>query len=187
MSDSLRIRPAFLTTNSLTGTGWSDRSVVGRCCTVANGGVAMTWVRSRRSTYLWPIVVLVLSLILASSLTQNAPPLMAADEGQGNLPAAFDVNPDPNIFETFFVAMEAPTLLKSGLVATSMTFNGIVPGPLIRVKVNDKVIVHFTNNLPIPVSIHWHGIELTNPSDGTGITQNPVEPGGTFTYAFSTP
>jgi len=129
----------------------------------------------------------VLFLILTPFLTRNETPLMAEEGGQGNLPEAEDVNPDPNIFETFFVAMEVPTLLKTGVVATSMTFNGIVPGPVIRVKVNDKVIVHFTNNSPIPVSIHWHGIELTNPSDGTGITQNPVEPGGTFTYAFSTP
>ena len=147
----------------------------------------MRWIRSRRSAYLSPVVILVLFLILTSFLTRNETPLMAAEGGQANLPEAEDVNPDPNIFETFFVAMEAPTLLKSGVVATSMTFNGIVPGPLIRVKVNDKVIVHFTNNLPIPVSIHWHGIELTNPSDGTGITQNPVEPGGTFTYAFIVP
>src|SRR5262249_48397923 len=147
----------------------------------------MRWIRSRRSAYLSPAVVLVLFLILTPFLTRNETPLMAEEGGQGNLPEAEDVNPDPNIFETFFVAMDTPTLLKSGVVATSLTFNGIVPGPLIRVKVNDKVIVHFTNNSPIPASIHWHGIELTNPSDGTGITQNPVEPGGTFTYAFITP
>jgi FtsP/CotA-like multicopper oxidase with cupredoxin domain len=27
------------------------------------------------------------------------------------------------------------------------------------VKVGDRVIVHFTNNLPISASIHWHGVE----------------------------
>ncbi len=61
------------------------------------------------------------------------------------------------------------------------------PARLIRVKVGDKIIVHFTNNLPIPASIHWHGIELTNRSDGTGITQDPVPTGGTFTYDFIVP
>jgi FtsP/CotA-like multicopper oxidase with cupredoxin domain len=54
-------------------------------------------------------------------------------------------------------------------------------------KVGDKVIVHFTNNLPIPTSVHWHGVELSNRSDGTGITQNSVLPGETFTYDFIVP
>ena len=34
-------------------------------------------------------------------------------------------------------------------------------------------------------SIHWHGIELNNQSDGTEVTQAAVAPGGTFTYDFT--
>ena len=146
----------------------------------------MAWVRRNRhkATYLLPIFVI---LVLLAVLTLDQPRPMASDAGQSNLPEAEDVNPNPNVFETFLVAMEAPVNLGNGIVATSFTFNGIVPGPMIRVKVGDKVIVHFTNNLPIRASIHWHGIELTNRSDGTGITQDPVEPGGTFTYDFIVP
>jgi FtsP/CotA-like multicopper oxidase with cupredoxin domain len=140
---------------------------------------------SRPLTYVWPFVLA--GLILAMTATDRERPLMAADEGQGNLPEASDVNPDPNIFETLLVAMEAPVDLGNGVTATAMTFNGMVPGPVIRLKVGEKVLVHFTNNLPIPASIHWHGVELTNHSDGTGITQDPVQPGGTYTYDFIAP
>jgi len=146
----------------------------------------MTWVGRKKRRYVLPLVLIV-SLVLGATLTMNGPAPMASDEGQGNLPQAVDVNPDPDVFETFLVAMEAPVDLGNGVVATALTFNGIVPGPEIRLKVGNKVIVHFTNNASIPLSIHWHGIELTNRSDGTGITQDQVPPGGTFTYDFSVP
>jgi FtsP/CotA-like multicopper oxidase with cupredoxin domain len=133
----------------------------------------------------WPLVVvigLVLFWILAFSGSQPT-----AKTVVGQIRQADDLNPDPGIFETALVAMEAQVDLGNGVVATAQTFNGTIPGPELRLKVGDKVIVHFTNNLPIPTSVHWHGIELTNRSDGTGITQNSVLPGETFTYDFIVP
>ena len=146
----------------------------------------MTWVRSQmgKTSYLVPLVVM---LVLIGMLALNGSRPMAKIKNDGNLPQAVDLDPHPGIFETALVAMEAQVDLGNGVTATAMTFNGIVPGPEIRLKVGDKVIVHFTNNLPIPSSIHWHGIELTNRSDGTGITQDAVLPGGTFTYDFIVP
>jgi FtsP/CotA-like multicopper oxidase with cupredoxin domain len=106
-------------------------------------------------------------------------------QGGGNLPTAVDINPNPNIFETNLVAVEAMVDLGNGVLAKAETFNGSVPGPLFKLKVGDRVIVHFTNNLPEASSIHWHGIEVPAFSDGTGIVQNPVlPPGGTYTYSF---
>uniref|UniRef100_UPI0039BD1041 multicopper oxidase family protein n=1 Tax=Nitrospira sp. BLG_1 TaxID=3395883 RepID=UPI0039BD1041 len=67
-------------------------------------------------------------------------------------------------------------------------------GPEFRLKVGDRVIVHFVNNLEksgldpeANVSgIHWHGIELNNASDGTEVTQSAVAPkGGKFDYDFT--
>lgn len=152
----------------------------------------MVWLRLLKPSYLLPLA-LVASLFLAGTTLNGAPPPASAgpgdddDDNGSNVPTAVDVNPHPHIFETFLVAMEAQKDLGNGVVANAFTFNGIVPGPLIRLQVGDKVIVHFTNNLPIPASIHWHGIELTNRSDGTGITQDAVLPGGTFTYDFIVP
>ena len=127
----------------------------------------MTWVRSQKgkASYLVPLVVM---LVLIGMLALNGSRPMAKIKNDGNLPQAVDLDPHPDVFETALVAMEAQVDLGNGVTATAMTFNGIVPGPEIRLKVGDKVIVHFTNNLPIPSSIHWHGIELTNRSDGTG-------------------
>jgi FtsP/CotA-like multicopper oxidase with cupredoxin domain len=130
-------------------------------------------------------LLFVFGLVAFSALVlTGAKPPVAQPSALLGLPQAVDLNPHPGIFETALVAMEAQVDLGNGVVATAQTFNGILPGPEIRLKVGDKVIVHFTNNLPIPSSIHWHGVEVTNRSDGTGITQAPVPPGGAFTYDF---
>lgn len=75
-------------------------------------------------------------------------------------------------------------ILEEALV-TAMTYNGTVPGPMIKVTEGDRVKVVFTNQLEEPTTIHWHGIEVPNAMDGVpGITQAPILPGETFTYEF---
>lgn len=65
------------------------------------------------------------------------------------------------------------------------TFNNSVPGPQIRVKQGDTVKINLKNDLPDPVTIHWHGVPVPNAMDGIpGVTQNAVQPGQTFTYEF---
>ncbi len=100
---------------------------------------------------------------------------------------AQDLNPDPQVFETNIVAEEVSVDLGNGVTANAYTYNGTVPGPDIRVAVGDRVIVHFTNLLPEASSIHWHGVEVNNPSDGTAVTQAGVGTGETFTYDFIVP
>ena len=77
------------------------------------------------------------------------------------------------------------------------TYTGIpngIPIPQIVVNVGDKVVVTLTNDIPMGCaavacdsSIHWHGIELDNDSDGTGVTQNHLTQGETYTYRFIVP
>ena len=102
---------------------------------------------------------------------------------------AIDVNPDPNIFETTFVAAPTQLTLESGEEVTVFAYNDQIPGPEIRVKQGDRIIVHFKNELPedYPSTIHWHGIELNNKSDGTPVTQDTVPAGGSYTYDFTVP
>ncbi|MBI4536388.1 MAG: copper oxidase [candidate division NC10 bacterium] len=72
--------------------------------------------------------------------------------------------------------------------ATAWTYNGQVPGPMIRVRQGDRVRVVLRNELPEETSIHWHGMRLPNAMDGVAhpaITQQPVPPGGSFTYEFT--
>lgn len=64
-------------------------------------------------------------------------------------------------------------------------FDGTVPGPLLRFKQGDTLHQTLRNSLPEPTSIHWHGLRLPNAMDGVpGFTQNAVQTGETFDYAF---
>ncbi|KKQ26424.1 MAG: Multicopper oxidase, type 3 [Microgenomates group bacterium GW2011_GWC1_37_12b] len=70
-------------------------------------------------------------------------------------------------------------------VVTAWAYNGMVPGPLIRVTNGDKVRIVVKNNLPEPTTIHWHGIQVPNNMDGIpDETQEPIQTGETFTYEF---
>ena len=65
-------------------------------------------------------------------------------------------------------------------------FNKQVPGPRIRITQGDRVRFNVKNNLPEPTSVHWHGLILPNNMDGPAeITQDPIEPGQSFTYEFT--
>ncbi|MGA0878865.1 MAG: multicopper oxidase domain-containing protein, partial [Ilumatobacteraceae bacterium] len=65
------------------------------------------------------------------------------------------------------------------------TYNGVVPGPEIRVQVGDRVRIVLTNELNVSTSIHFHGIRVPNEFDGVDpYTQQPIAPGETFTYEF---
>ncbi|MEQ1571427.1 MAG: multicopper oxidase domain-containing protein, partial [Myxococcota bacterium] len=99
--------------------------------------------------------------------------------------ASPDLDPDPDRFEGELVAAEAE-LRFGDQVATVLAFDGSVPGPLITVDQGDVVDVRFRNELPDAYhnSIHWHGIEGYNASDGTPVTQEMVPRGDGFTYAF---
>ena len=64
--------------------------------------------------------------------------------------------------------------------------NRQVPGPQIRVTQGDRVRFNVTNELPESTTIHWHGLIVPNAMDGPAeVTQEPIEPGGRFTYEFT--
>lgn len=101
------------------------------------------------------------------------------------LPVATDTNADPDIVEIDLVAAVTEVELSPGVMTTMYTYNGIFPGPLIEAEVGDRLIVHFTNDLPEETTVHWHGVELPARMDGSNIAQLPVAAnGGTFTYEF---
>src|ERR1041384_1923900 len=66
-------------------------------------------------------------------------------------------------------------------------YQGMVPGPTIVAQVGDTLVAHLVNNLPEPTSIHWHGLRLPAPMDGTSLVQRLVEPGDSFEYRFELP
>jgi len=67
-------------------------------------------------------------------------------------------------------------------------FNGMVPGPLIRVAQQATITVRFHNQIDLPSTVHWHGLRHDNRFDGVpGLTQQEVAPGADFTYTVHFP
>jgi FtsP/CotA-like multicopper oxidase with cupredoxin domain len=81
-------------------------------------------------------------------------------------------------------AREVDWAIAPGTVVRAWTFNGQVPGPVIEGRVGDVLEVRLTNNLPEPTAVHWHGMRLPAPMDGTEMVQQLVQPGESFTYRF---
>jgi len=89
---------------------------------------------------------------------------------------------------TVLIIQKVPrVILEGGKESRLWTYNGINPGPEIRVRRQDKVKVRLVNGLDEPTMLHWHGIRIDNAMDGSPLTQNPVEPGEAFDYAFTAP
>jgi FtsP/CotA-like multicopper oxidase with cupredoxin domain len=109
----------------------------------------------------------------------------AKTEGVGAQDLAPTVLPDGTKRFALTAAI-TPWEVEAGKVVQAWTYNGTVPGPTIKVDVGDKVEVVVTNKLPESTAVHFHGIRLPNSQDGVpDITQDPIKPGGTFTYHFT--
>jgi FtsP/CotA-like multicopper oxidase with cupredoxin domain len=140
-------------------------------------------------------VAILLATCLAAGCERTSPPevpLAARDVGQPEgwadqlaMQTPTDLNPDPNVLEIALEARVADVEILPGTTTPAWTYNGTVPGPMIRAKVGDRVIVHFKNSLPEETTMHWHGIRVPNEMDGApGVTQEPIAPGGEFRYEF---
>ena len=49
------------------------------------------------------------------------------------------------------------------------------------------MVVNVTNEADIEATVHWHGLRLENPYDGTHETQAPIQVGESFTYRSQFP
>lgn len=75
-----------------------------------------------------------------------------------------------------------------GRAVDTWSYDGRVPGPLVRVRAGEVVQATLVNQLPTTTSVHWHGLALRNDADGVpDVTQAPVRAGTEFTYEFTAP
>ena len=115
------------------------------------------------------------SITVKGAVAAAASPSAAADSHGGPAPTT-DVAPDPNapapvtydatapaalpgtVHDIDLVVEEKDMTVATGFVQHVWTFNGTVPGPVIRVKVGDTVRIHLknpaTNTLPHSVDFH---------------------------------
>ncbi|WP_437735540.1 multicopper oxidase family protein [Sorangium sp. So ce1335] len=104
------------------------------------------------------------------------------------LPRAVDRDSRADVVEIDLTARVAEVEIVPGKKTSAWTYDGGLPGPLIRARVGDRVIVNFRNELPAPTTIHWHGVRLLAQMDGApGHSQPETAPGGGFTYDFVVP
>lgn len=67
-------------------------------------------------------------------------------------------------------------------------YNGLLPGPTLMLDQGARVTIRLENDLPIPTTVHWHGLRLGAAFDGVpGVSQPVVEPGGSFEYMVEAP
>ena len=131
------------------------------------------------------------ALLLGATIAPRAESDGAAPlgwQGAAQLVELPDLNPDPKIVEIELEAKLATVEIAPGQNAEAWTYNGMLPGPLIRARVGDRLIVRFTNRLPQPTTVHWHGIRVPIEMDGVpDVSQPAVKTGESFTYDFIVP
>jgi FtsP/CotA-like multicopper oxidase with cupredoxin domain len=108
-----------------------------------------------------------------------------ATDKVGNQPLAPTMDGATKVFE--LTASAFPWQLDAVLKPVdAVGYNGMWPGPLIRVVEGERIRVIHRNDLPESTGMHFHGQSLPNNMDGVPfITQPPIKPGETFTYEFT--
>jgi FtsP/CotA-like multicopper oxidase with cupredoxin domain len=76
--------------------------------------------------------------------------------------------------------------LAHGTTVDTTAYNGVVPGPLLRMRAGVPVTIDVTNDTDKPEFVHWHGLEIPAESDGV-MEQgaSPIPAHGNLTYQFT--
>jgi FtsP/CotA-like multicopper oxidase with cupredoxin domain len=109
----------------------------------------------------------------------------AKTEGKGNQLLTAELDGNVKVFRLTVSKIKWET--SPGIKPDAYAYNGMIPGPTIRVTEGDKLRVVVDNKLPDEsTTVHWHGLMLENKADGVPfITQDPIKPGQIYTYEFT--
>jgi nitrite reductase (NO-forming) len=94
--------------------------------------------------------------------------------------AAEAVQPTGRQVEYTLVARETTLEIAPGVRVEAWTYNGTIPGPVLRATEGDRVILHFINETPMPHTVHLHG---DHDEKDDGVFQL-VGQGQSYTYDF---
>jgi len=76
----------------------------------------------------------------------------------------------------------------NGKKFTMLGYNGMIPGPTIKVAQGSEITINFKNGFDMETTLHSHGVRMDNEFDGAPpVTQAPIKPGETFTYKLKFP
>jgi FtsP/CotA-like multicopper oxidase with cupredoxin domain len=108
----------------------------------------------------------------------------ASLEGTGNQALEPRADGDTKVFDMTVEEIQHRIDAQKDPVA-ALGFNGTWPGPRLNVVEGDRIRATFTNKMSESTGIHFHGQALPNAMDGVPhITQDPIQPGSSFTYEF---
>jgi FtsP/CotA-like multicopper oxidase with cupredoxin domain len=68
----------------------------------------------------------------------------------------------------------------------ALGFNGISPGPTLRVRPGDELAVRLTNRLDQPTNLHTHGLRVSSQGNSDNAFLR-IDPGSSFDYLFRIP
>jgi FtsP/CotA-like multicopper oxidase with cupredoxin domain len=96
-----------------------------------------------------------------------------------------DTDPDPDVFGVSIQATRQTHRIEDGdqvYEFAGYAYNGVMPGPLIRVPKGKRLVVDFENALDSETTIHWHGVKAKEDMDGVPWMRGPIEAGDSYTY-----
>ncbi|MEL6182255.1 MAG: multicopper oxidase domain-containing protein, partial [Myxococcota bacterium] len=93
---------------------------------------------------------------------------------------AEDLDPDDDVLRVRLVAQAH----EGEMGAVVYAYNGQRPGPTLRAKVGDRLVVELDNQLTMPTTLHWHGVKVPFEMDGVVWMGEPVAPGASRLISF---
>jgi FtsP/CotA-like multicopper oxidase with cupredoxin domain len=102
------------------------------------------------------------------------------------LPCALAIRATPAFADEYNLTLGETPLSAGGHTIRGMSINGQIPGPLLRFREGQDVVINVRNATREPSSIHWHGFLIPAAMDGVpGFNGFPgIAPGESFTYRF---
>ena len=180
-------RRKFLTLAGLTGTGLGVASLTAACAPTAPNATPTSMAgMAVEMTNNPPTAAPGQSADDMDAMHKKGVETFVANAGQDTTfwrqPMSYKTDGDYKVFEV--TCTEGQWEVAPGQSMDAMMYNGVVPGPEIRVTEGDKVRVICKNDMKSQsTSIHFHGVRVPNKMDGVPfITQDPIKPGGSFTY-----
>lgn len=99
-------------------------------------------------------------------------------------PSLFDVSRLP-VSRVVDLTIKETELAFGGVRRLAKTINGTVPGPALRFREGDEVLIRVNNQLSEDTSLHWHGLKVPAAMDGVpGVSFAGIKPGETFEYRY---
>lgn len=123
-----------------------------------------------------------ISLLIACTdpvVVDSSPPTSESTPLDSEAPANELASPAPAVDLD-----DAAEVLHASFVVEDFAYNGQVPGPTLRAKLGDTLIVDLENKLEVETTIHWHGLAVPYAMDGVTWQSDPIAPGESFRYEF---